>query len=100
MYQDQTGKELLNEQLELLTIVASYFTNINEAKTLIENCVYCKNYNVEFLYDAIDNNNALIIFLVDKTEVLDDQFNLFQSFFLAKTLNLTNNLTQYKEQGF
>ena len=100
-FSDQTEKELLNEQLELLTIVASYFTNKNEAKTLLENCVYCKNYNVEFLYDAIDNNNnALIIFLIDKTEVLDDQFNLFQSFFLAKTLNLTNNLTQYKEQGF
>lgn len=82
-----THHESLNETLELVLIVVTYFNDNNEAQQLLTNCVYCENYNTEFLGEAMkDENDLLVVYFIDKLDAVEEYYNWFEVQFLRQLL--------------
>lgn len=76
-----------NEILELLLITSTYFTNKDEAYKLLSNCKYCENYDVEFMSEAIEEeNDALVVYFLDKIDVLEKYYTEIKEILLKELL--------------
>jgi len=77
----------LNETLELVIIVTTYFKDKDKAQQLVSDCVYCENYDTKYLVEAMqDENDLLVVYFFDKLDAVNEYYEWFEEQFLKQLL--------------